>query len=70
MALTKIRQANKKYRHEARRRKRQAELRETARQNKIIQKRTRKMMLEGRKEFNAKRRDELEYVDKLTAEVI
>lgn len=69
MALTKIRLANKKARHEH---KRKAVQLKTARQRtitKLRQKRMRQIMAEGRRESRAKRRAELDYINELAEEL-
>lgn len=69
MALSKIRLANKKAARELRR-KAVRDIAAHKRANaKVRQKRTRKMMIQGRKDYLAKRRFDADYINKLETEI-
>lgn len=70
MALSKIRLANKRARHEFRRKNHHERFVKETRAVKIRNKRMRKMMEEGRREHLAKRRGELKYIKELESEVM
>lgn len=70
MTLSRLKRANKKHKHEQRRKHKRLESREQSRKDKIVNKRMRAMMIQGRREHLAKRRKELDYVNGLKAEVI
>lgn len=69
MALTKIRQANKKAARELKRKAVRAHAAGISLDRRIRKRRARKMLAQGRKEWRAKRRAEREYVKGLEAEV-
>lgn len=69
MALTQIRKANKKYKREHRRKQIQKQRAEERKLERVRNRRTAKMMVQGRKEHLAKRRSELSYVNDLQEEI-
>lgn len=69
MALDNIRQANKKARREAKRKQIRDKISGSRQMNKVRRLRTRKMFLQGQREFNAKRKAEKSYIEQLTSEV-
>lgn len=69
MALTKIRQANKKARREQKRKTVRGETRLQRDRLAVRQRRTRKLIAQGRKEFHAKRRAEKAYIEGLEGEI-
>lgn len=71
MTLSKLKRLNKKkWKHELRRKKKRIDTNEQSRKSKIVNKRMRAMMIQGRREHLAKRRKELDYINSLKAEVI
>jgi hypothetical protein len=69
MALDKLRLANKKARREHKRRQVRALATHKRRDNKVRAKRAREIFLQGRKEYQAKRRANQAYVDSLETEL-
>lgn len=69
MALDKIRKANKKARHEHKRKLVRADIGHTKQQKKVQRKRARDMFIQGRKEYQAKRRADKAYLAALEAEL-
>ena len=65
VVLTKIRQQNKKWRHEQRRKKHRGLLRKQALKNKAIEKQNRLKILEGRRKYLNLRKQELNYIEQL-----
>lgn len=70
MALEKIKLANIRARHDQKRKAKHAKSMKKKFEMKIRNKRMRKMMIEGRKEHMARRREELDYINDLTAELV
>lgn len=69
MSLNKIRKANKKWKHEHDRRKKQEAKRAAAERDKKILRARRKKAVEERQARLNRRQAELSYVDKLTEEI-
>lgn len=69
MALSEIKHANKKAKHEARRKLARQKARREKDSVKIRNKRMRQMAIQGRREFQQKRQAELNYVKQLEEEV-
>lgn len=70
MALDKIRKANKKAKRQQKRRVVKAHVTKQRTATKIKQKRARKMIAEGRREFHAKRRADKNYLSALETEIL
>lgn len=69
MALDNIRLANKKAKREAKRKNIRNGASTDRQKNRIRQRRMRKMMVQGRREYLQKRRDDKSYIDQLEAEI-
>ena len=69
MALTKIKKANKKHRREQRRKAKRSLVVAVSREQSIRYKRSRKILVQGQKEYNEKRRAARNYVDELASEL-
>jgi hypothetical protein len=69
MALSRIRLANKKARHEAHRRQRQAKSKLVQEKQRVRQKRTRKMLIEGQREHQRAKHAAIAYVNELESEL-
>jgi hypothetical protein len=69
MPLSKLKLANKKARRESRRKQVRAVGRSKKRDDKFRRKRIHKLMIEGRKEHNAKRAAEKNYIKNLEAQI-
>lgn len=70
MTLTKIRRANKKWKHEQARRKHADKLHIKNEREKLVARKQRKEIVQARREQLKRRDGELAYVDKLTSEVL
>lgn len=69
MTLAKIKKANKKHRHEARRRAKQLKVRADNRDMSIRYRRSRKILVQGQKEYQERRRNDRAYIDELAGEI-
>ncbi len=69
MTLSKIKKANKKYRREARRKAKQAQVRADNRDMSIRYRRSRKILAQGQKEYQERRRADKNYIDQLASEI-